>query len=154
MSAVDHRELADELRRAGLAHVDDSTRRRAEYSTDASNYRLVPAVVAFPRHTDDVVAALDVARRLSVPLTSRGGGTSTAGNAVGTGLVLDFSRHLTRVLGVDPEARTATAQPGAILDAITLAAAPHGLRYGPDPRPMHAPRSAVRSATTPAARVR
>jgi FAD/FMN-containing dehydrogenase/Fe-S oxidoreductase len=126
-------DLAGSLRAAGLAGVDDSVRRRAEYSSDASNYRVVPAVVAFPRHVDEAAAALSVARRLGVPVTCRGAGTSIAGNAVGTGLVLDFSRHLNRVLAVDPEARTAVVEPGAILDDITAAAAGHGLRFGPDP---------------------
>jgi FAD/FMN-containing dehydrogenase/Fe-S oxidoreductase len=93
----------------------------------------VPAVVAFPRHVDEAAAALAVARRLGVPVTCRGAGTSIAGNAVGTGLVLDFSRHLNRVLAVDPQARTAVVEPGAILDDITAAAAGHGLRFGPDP---------------------
>jgi FAD/FMN-containing dehydrogenase/Fe-S oxidoreductase len=127
------RDLAAALRGAGLPEVDDSPRRRAEYSTDASNYRVVPGVVVFPRHVDEAAAALDVAQRLGVPVTSRGGGTSIAGNSVGRGVVLDFSRHLNRVLTVDPDARTATVQPGAILDDITAAAAGHGLRFGPDP---------------------
>jgi FAD/FMN-containing dehydrogenase/Fe-S oxidoreductase len=126
-------ELADALRRAGVLEVDVSPRRRAEYSADASNYRVVPAAVAFPRHADEVAAALTVCRSLGVPLTARGAGTSIAGNAVGTGLVLDFSRHLNRVVSVDPEARTAVVEPGAILDDITAAAAPYGLRFGPDP---------------------
>ncbi|HEV7207003.1 MAG TPA: FAD-linked oxidase C-terminal domain-containing protein [Jatrophihabitans sp.] len=126
-------ELAAALRRAGVAEADSGPRRRAEYSTDASNYRVVPSVVAFPRSYDEVAAAVDVAARHGVPLTSRGGGTSTAGNSVGPGIVLDSSRHLNRVVSVDPEARTAIAQPGAILDAISAAAAPHGLRFGPDP---------------------
>ena len=126
-------ELAAALRRAGLADVDDSNRRRAEYSSDASNYRIVPSVVAFPRHVDEAVAALAVAAEHGVALTSRGGGTSTAGNSVGPGIVLDFSRYLNRVLEVDPDARTATVEPGAILDAITDAGRPHGLRFGPDP---------------------
>ncbi len=121
------------LTRAGLSDVDASVRRRAEYSSDASNYRVVPEVVAFPRHVDEVVAAAEVAREHGVPLTSRGGGTSTAGNAVGAGLVLDLSRHLHHVESVDPEARTAKVQPGAVLDTVTAAAAPYGLRFGPDP---------------------
>jgi FAD/FMN-containing dehydrogenase/Fe-S oxidoreductase len=125
--------LAAALRRAGLADVDHSARRRAEYSSDASNYRIVPAVVAFPRHADEAAAALGVAREFGVPVTSRGGGTSTAGNAVGAGIVLDFSRHLNHVVQVDPETRTATVQPGTILDDITAVAARHGLRFGPDP---------------------
>jgi FAD/FMN-containing dehydrogenase/Fe-S oxidoreductase len=125
--------LAAALRRAGVAEVDTAVRRLAEYSSDASNYRVVPTAVAFPRHADEVAAALGVCRHLGVPLTTRGAGTSIAGNAIGTGLVLDLSRHLDRVLAVDPEARTAVVQPGAVLDAVTAAAAPHGLRFGPDP---------------------
>ena len=121
------------LRSAMRGVVDDSTRRRAEYSTDASNYRVVPQVVAFPRDTDDVQAALEVSRALGVPLTARGGGTSVAGNAVGTGVVLDFSRHVHRILDIDPEARTARVEPGVILADLQRAAAPHGLRFGPDP---------------------
>jgi FAD/FMN-containing dehydrogenase/Fe-S oxidoreductase len=126
------RDVTAALRSAGL-EVDDSTRRRAEYSSDASNYRVVPQAVAFPREVDEVLSAAAVARDLGVPITSRGGGTSTAGNSVGPGLVLDFSRHLNRVLALDPDARTAIVQPGATLDAITGAAARHGLRFGPDP---------------------
>ena len=132
-AVVAPRDLAATLRGAGLTEADDSARRRAEYSTDASNYRVVPSVVVFPRHVEEAAAALDVARQAGVPVTSRGGGTSTAGNSVGSGIVLDFSRHLNRVLAVDAEARTAVAEPGAILDDITAAAAGHGLRFGPDP---------------------
>lgn len=133
MTAVQTRDLVAELKRAGVAEVEADNRRRAEYATDASNYRVVPSAVAYPRATDEVEAAVAAAAALQLPVTTRGGGTSTAGNSIGTGLVLDFSRHLNRVLHVDPEARTATVEPGAILDAVTAAAASHGLRYGPDP---------------------
>ncbi len=110
-----------------------SARRRAEYSTDASLYRVPPAAVACPRNAEEVAAALAVCRAAGVPLTARGAGTSIAGNAVGPGLVLDFSRHLGAVRAVDPRERTATVEPGAILDALQRAAAPYGLRFGPDP---------------------
>ncbi|HET9690826.1 MAG TPA: FAD-binding and (Fe-S)-binding domain-containing protein, partial [Acidimicrobiales bacterium] len=126
-------DVAAALRDAGVADVDATTRRRGEYSSDASNYRVVPQVVAFPRHVDEVGALLAVARQAGVPVTARGGGTSIAGNAVGTGIVVDFSRHLHRVRSVDPDTRTAEVEPGAVLDAVTAAAAPFGLRFGPDP---------------------
>ncbi|SSC25583.1 4Fe-4S ferredoxin-type, iron-sulphur binding domain with FAD domain, partial [Klenkia terrae] len=126
-------ELVAGLRAAGLAEVEDGTRRRAEYSSDASNHRVVPTAVAYPRDADEVLAALAVCRELAVPLTMRGGGTSIAGNAIGPGLVLDTSRHLTRLQALDPDARTAVVQPGVVLDRITDAGAPHGLAYGPDP---------------------
>jgi FAD/FMN-containing dehydrogenase/Fe-S oxidoreductase len=132
-AATSSEELAAALRKAGLAEIDTALRRRAEYSSDASNYRIAPLAVAFPRSADDLAAALSVCRELGVPLTGRGAGTSIAGNALSTGLVLDTSRYLNRVLSVDPEARTAVVEPGAVLDTITKAAAPHGLRFGPDP---------------------
>jgi FAD/FMN-containing dehydrogenase len=126
-------ELVRRLRAALGGGVDDSTRRRAEYSSDSSNYRVVPTVVAFPRTVDDILAAAEVGRETGTPVTMRGGGTSVAGNAVGTGIVLDTSRHLNRVLSIAPDARTAVVQPGAVLDTLQVAARPHGLRFGPDP---------------------
>ncbi len=129
----DSADVVQALRSAMRGMVDDSTRRRAEYSTDASNYRVVPQVVAFPQDPDDVLAAAEVTRSLGVPLTARGGGTSVAGNAVGTGVVLDFSRHVNRILEIDPTERTARIEPGVVMAALQKAAAPHGLRFGPDP---------------------
>ncbi|MEU9456229.1 FAD-binding and (Fe-S)-binding domain-containing protein [Streptomyces sp. NPDC048277] len=113
--------------------VDGSPRTRALYSTDASNYRIVPQAVLTPRSTDDVVAAVGIARAHRVPVTVRGGGTSCAGNAVGPGLVIDFSRFLNRVLSVDPDSSTAVVEPGAVLSTLQDAALPYGLRFGPDP---------------------
>ena len=134
-------DLVAELRRAlgeapgsrAAARVDATTRRRAEYATDAGNYRVPPRVVVFPRSTEEVEAVLAVSRTTGVPLTSRGGGTSCAGNAIGPGIVVDFSRHLNRVLELDPEARTARVEPGCVQATLQAAARPHGLRFGPDP---------------------
>lgn len=126
-------DLTHALRAVMRGDVDDSTRRRAEYATDASNYRVIPQVVAFPRDVDDALAALETARSMGIPVTSRGGGTSVAGNAVGTGLVLDWSRHVNRVHSIDPEAGTARIDPGVVMAMLQREAAPHGLRFGPDP---------------------
>ena len=113
--------------------VDTSTRRLAEYAVDASNYRVVPQVVAFPKTTADVVTILEVARSHSVPITSRGGGTSQAGNSIGPGLVIDFSRHLNRILDIDPVQKTARVEPGVLMSELQKAGKPHGLTFGPDP---------------------
>ncbi|TYP90373.1 FAD-binding and (Fe-S)-binding domain-containing protein [Blastococcus xanthinilyticus] len=127
------REVAAELRRAGLGDVDDSGLARALYSSDASLYRVLPRAVVRPRDADEIVAALEVCRSLGVPLTPRGAGTSIAGNAVGTGVVIDTSRYLSRVRAVDAEARTATVDPGVVQAALQTATRPSGLRFGPDP---------------------
>src|SRR5699024_3997339 len=92
--------LVEALVDAGL-EPQSAARRLAEYADDASSFRLPPAAVLFPRSEEAVARALSVCHRLGVPATARGGGTSMAGNAVGTGLVLDLSRHLHRVLDVD-----------------------------------------------------
>jgi FAD/FMN-containing dehydrogenase/Fe-S oxidoreductase len=106
---------------------------RALTTMDASNYRRVPLGVVRPRDADDVAAALSVCRAHGVPVVPRGGGTSIAGQATGTGVVLDLTRHMNRIVALDPEARTAVVQPGVVLDRLQEAAAPHGLRFGPDP---------------------
>src|SRR4051794_31942502 len=127
------RALLAELRRAGVGDVDGSGLARALYSTDASLYRVLPRAVVRPRHPEEIEATLRVCRELGVPLTARGAGTSIAGNAVGPGVVLDTSRYLHRVVAVDPEARTATVEPGVVQASLQAAARPHGLRFGPDP---------------------
>ena len=126
-------DLVAALRRAGITDLSDAGVTRAAYSSDASLYRVVPQVVVRPRHPEEILAALEVARQSGVGLTMRGAGTSIAGNAVGPGLVLDTSRHLHRVLDLDPEARTATVQPGVVHASLQRAAAAAGLRFGPDP---------------------
>ena len=94
---------------------------------------MLPRAVVRPRHPDEIEAALAVGRELGVPVTARGAGTSIAGNAVGPGVVLDTSRYLSQVHGIDAEARTATVDPGVVQAALQAAARPHGLRFGPDP---------------------
>ena len=126
-------DLVAELRRRGVSDVDDSVLTRALYSSDASLYRVVPQVVVRPRHADEIVATLDAARALGVPLTMRGAGTSIAGNAVGPGIVVDTAHHLNRVLSLDLESRTAVVQPGVVHASLTREALGHGLRFGPDP---------------------
>jgi FAD/FMN-containing dehydrogenase/Fe-S oxidoreductase len=126
-------ELAAALRAEVGGEVDFGAGRRAEYSGDASLYRCVPLGVVFPREAADLEATLAVCRRAGVPLTFRGGGTSIGGQAVGHGVVVDCSRHLDRILELDPERRRARVQPGVILDDLRRAAAAHGLDVGPDP---------------------
>ncbi|MBB4930367.1 FAD/FMN-containing dehydrogenase/Fe-S oxidoreductase [Lipingzhangella halophila] len=116
---------------SGSVSFDSGT--RALYTADASNYRHVPLGVVVPRTIDDIIAAVAACNTHGVPLTPRGGGTSIAGNSIGSGLVIDTSRHLTAIEEIDPAARVARVQPGVILDDLRRAAQPHGLTFGPDP---------------------
>ncbi|HUG41795.1 MAG TPA: FAD-binding and (Fe-S)-binding domain-containing protein [Longimicrobiales bacterium] len=106
---------------------------RGMYSTDASSYRQVPIGVVLPLDDDDVRATVRVARRFGVPLLGRGGGTSLAGQCVNTAIVLDFSKHMGRVLEVNAAERWARVQPGTVLDDLQAAVREHGLTFGPDP---------------------
>ncbi|WKN16576.1 FAD-binding oxidoreductase [Streptomyces sp. JUS-F4] len=121
------------LRSAVRGTSDFGATARALTTMDASNHRRVPLGVLAPRDAEDIAAALAVCREHGVPVVARGGGTSIAGQATGTGLVLDLTRHLRTVLDLDPATRTAVVQPGVILDDLRAAAAPHGLTFGPDP---------------------
>lgn len=112
---------------------DDSTLTRSLYSSDASVYRVTPGAVAFPRHGDEIEAIIAACVNNGVPVTSRGAGTSIAGNAIGTGIILDVGRHLNAVIEIKPETSSARVQPGAVHAVVQRHAASYGLRFGPDP---------------------
>jgi FAD/FMN-containing dehydrogenase/Fe-S oxidoreductase len=106
---------------------------RALYATDASNYRQVPIGVVIPRTIDDVVNAIGVCHRYAAPVLARGAGTSIAGQCCNVAVVIDASKHLNHVLGVDRSTAGARVQPGLTLDDLNHAANKEGLVFGPDP---------------------
>ncbi len=116
---------------AGEVRADDFS--RVLYSSDASIYQVPPLAVLIPRTADDIQAAVTLAARYRVPLLPRGSGTSLAGQAVNTALVIDTSRHLDQVIEINPEERWVRVQPGVVLDDLNRALRPHGLMFGPDP---------------------
>ncbi|KAA0078886.1 FAD-binding oxidoreductase [Mycolicibacterium sp. P9-64] len=120
------------LERVGVP-IDDGIAARSQFAYDASHYRVAPLAVAYPRSIDDVIALLAVCREHRIPVIPRGGGTSMAGNAIGRGIVVDFSRHMNAVLHVDRENRRAVVQPGLVLDDLQRAVRPLGMEFGPDP---------------------
>lgn len=111
----------------------DDAGTRAAFASDASNHRVLPQAVAFPRHAEDVASIVQVCGEENVPVTARGTGTNIAGNAIGPGLVLDFTRHMNTILSVDPDARRAVVEPGVILDSLRVRAERDGLTFGVDP---------------------
>ena len=126
-------DLAAALRDQLEGEVRFDTGSRAAYSTDASNYRQVPIGVVVPRTVEDVERTVACCRAVGAPLTSRGGGTSLAGQACNTAVVIDYSKYLNEVLEVDPERQLARVEPGCVLDDLRDRAARFGLTYGPDP---------------------
>jgi FAD/FMN-containing dehydrogenase/Fe-S oxidoreductase len=105
---------------------------RQLYARDASAYAIEPLGVCFPRHADDVAAAIAVCADLGVPVLARGGGTSLAGQCVARGLVLDLSRHMRAIVELDPEGRRAVVQPGVIQEQLNREAAKAGVQFGPN----------------------
>ena len=124
--------LATRLRRDMRGTVSTSASDRALYATDASVYRVVPDLVVVPRDVEALAVAVSEAASAGAPVTVRGGGTSMAGNAIGS-VVIDTSRHLHQILDLDPVGRTATVEPGVVLTSLLRAARPHGLTFGADP---------------------
>ncbi len=105
---------------------------RGRYATDASAYQVMPVGVFVPGSADDVKLALDICRDLDVPIVARGGGTSQCGQTVGAGLVIDFSKHVRKILQVDVQERTAEVEPGLVLDHLNAALKQHGLWFPVD----------------------
>lgn len=124
--------LAARLRGAMKGEVLFDRFTRGRYSTDASIYQMEPVGVVVPRDAEDVAAAVAVAVEEGVPILPRGGGTSQCGQTVNEALVLDCSKHLNRILDVNAEARTATVQPGIVLDHLNKALKPLGLWFPVD----------------------
>jgi len=115
----------------GEVRFDNLT--RAAYASDSSNYRQVPVGVVFPVDHADVQAASRIAAETGAPLLARGAGTSLAGQACNEAVILDMSRHMRRIVSIDPDRRLATVEPGVVLDDLRRAAERHGLTFGPDP---------------------
>ncbi len=130
---MDYGHFFEDLRRQveGDLLVDEMS--RVLYSTDASNYEIVPLGVLLPRSSADIEAAVRSAAQCGVPVLARGGGSSLAGQTVGAALVIDCSRYMNRIIEIDAQERCARVEPGIVLDSLNREAARHGLMVGPDP---------------------
>ncbi|MBI1341301.1 MAG: FAD-binding protein [Terrimonas sp.] len=108
------------------------TTMRTLYATDASAYREMPDAVAIPATKDDIRKLILFAREHKTSLIPRTAGTSLAGQVVGKGIVVDVSKHFTRILELNPAEKWVRVQPGVIRDELNLFLKPHGLFFGPE----------------------
>ena len=131
--APDTQALAAELARGIAGEVRFDGGSRALYATDASNYRQMPIGVVLPRTVDDLLTTLRICRQYDISVLPRGAGTSRSAQTCNEAVVIDTSKYLNRVLSVDPDARLARVEPGAVCDALRNAAEKHALTFGPDP---------------------
>ncbi|MFT6239411.1 MAG: FAD/FMN-containing dehydrogenase, partial [Akkermansiaceae bacterium] len=112
--------------------LDTGETLRRLYATDASEYQELPAGVVFPESEEDLREIIRFARRNRLGLIPRAAGTSLAGQCVGSGLVVDISKHFTRILSVDEKTRRVCVQPGVVRDELNRFLAPHGMLFGPE----------------------
>jgi len=105
---------------------------RIAYATDASAYREVPQGVAFPENEQDIVYLIEAAREHKTHLIPRAGGTSIAGQVVGSGIVVDISKHFKKILEINKGEHWARVQPGVVLDELNLALESYGLFFSPE----------------------
>jgi FAD/FMN-containing dehydrogenase/Fe-S oxidoreductase len=115
---------------SGEVRFDDTSRHL--YATDASHYLIRPLGVAIPKTPDDLIAAVQIAADLGIPITARGGGTSLSGQSIGPGLVIDCSKYLNAIGEVDVTGRRVRIQPGVVLDQLNQELTRFGLIFGPD----------------------
>jgi FAD/FMN-containing dehydrogenase/Fe-S oxidoreductase len=124
--------LAGRLRREITGDVFFDRFNRGRYATDASFYQIMPLGVVVPRSMDEALRALAVARDDGRIVTPRGGGTSQCGQTVNEGIVVDFSKHLNRLVSLDVESRTCVVEPGIVLDDLNRQLRKHGLWFPVD----------------------
>ncbi len=124
--------LAKRLRKETTAEVLFDEFSRGLYSTDASIYQIKPLGVVVPETEEDVLATLSIANDNGVSVTMRGSGTSQCGQTVGEGIIVDVSKHLNRLIKLDPEKRQAVVQPGIVLDQLNALLKPHKLFFPVD----------------------
>src|SRR5579863_8711906 len=124
--------LKERLAREITGEVYFDAFNRGRYATDASFYQIMPAGVVVPRTIDEALRALAVARDAGRKVTPRGGGTSQCGQTINDGIVIDFSKHLNRILSLDVENRACVVEPGIVLDDLNRQLKKHGLWFPVD----------------------
>ncbi|TMJ56247.1 MAG: FAD-binding protein [Alphaproteobacteria bacterium] len=124
--------IKDRLARETTGEVLFDRYSRGRYATDASFYQIMPFGVVVPKTIDEALRALAIAREHGRTITPRGGGTSQSGQTVNDGIVIDFSKHLNRVLSLDVENRSCVVEPGIVLDDLNRQLRKHGLWFPVD----------------------
>jgi FAD/FMN-containing dehydrogenase/Fe-S oxidoreductase len=129
---LENKTLEDRLTRELTGEVLFDPFNRGRYATDASFYQIMPAGVVVPRSVDEALRALAIARDAGRTVTPRGGGTSQCGQTVNDGIVIDFSKHLNRIISLDVENRSCVVEPGIVLDDLNRQLKSHGLWFPVD----------------------
>lgn len=121
-----------ELRKELKGDLFTDNLQRILYATDASMYRELPLAVARPRDKKDIKKIIAFARKSKSSIIPRGGGTSLAGQVVGSGIVVDVSKYMNRIIEFNPEERWVVVEPGVILAELNRYLIPQGFFFGPE----------------------
>src|SRR5258706_13773164 len=108
--------LERELKTSIIGEVRFDDGARAMYSTDSSNYRMPPTGIVLPKSGNDILETIRIARKFGVPLLSRGGGTSLAGQCCNTAIVMDMSKYYKGTIEIDEKKKLGKVLPGTVLD--------------------------------------
>jgi FAD/FMN-containing dehydrogenase/Fe-S oxidoreductase len=130
---IDPAGVGEDLRRRVDGEVLFDSVHRTLYSTAACIYQVMPLGAVVPRHEGDVLAVLEYARDNGIPITARGGGSGLAGQTLGRGIVIDFSKHFQRVTEVDETRGAVRVQPGVVQAQLNRALRRRGMQFAPDP---------------------
>ena len=130
---IDPKAVASDLSSRVEGEVLFDALHRTLYSTAACIYQIPPLGAVVPRHEGDVLSVLEYARRHGLPVTARGGGSGLAGQTLGRGIILDFSKHFRRIGAPDLVEGTVRVQPGVIPAQLNRLLRKDGLRFAPDP---------------------
>ena len=125
--------IATDLKKRVKGEVQFDEVSRILYSTAACMYQIKPMGVVKPRDTEDVKAVLEYAYGHGIPITPRGVGSSLAGQAVGPGIILDFTKYMNQILQLDISNNQVRVQPGLIYEGLNRALKPYGKFFAPDP---------------------
>src|SRR6204780_1288499 len=132
MSSAGSSPLESRLKREITGDVLFDPFDRGRYATDASFYQIMPAGVVVPRSIDEALRALAIISDAGRIVTPRGGGTSQCGQTVNHGIVIDFSKHLNRIVALDVDNRSCVVEPGIVLDDLNRQLRKHGLWFPVD----------------------
>ena len=122
----------DELRRNFEGEIYTDRSHRIIYATDASAYRELPIAVSYPKHKEDIRLLVNFAKKHNSSLIPRTAGTSLAGQVVGSGIIVDVSKHMNRILEINAEERWIRVEPGVVLDEMNMILEAHGLFFSPE----------------------
>ena len=131
-ASADSSALATKLKREVTGDVWFDAFNRGRYATDASHYQIMPVGVVVPRTMDEALRTLAIARDDGFTVTPRGGGTSQCGQTINSGIVVDFSKHLNKLVSLDVAGRSCVVEPGIVLDDLNRQLKPHGLWFPVD----------------------